>query len=244
MASGSRRFEFGWLEVFGLILVFAGGSVVVFFLGVFVGKGLQESRLAREERVVRLPIDPVAAAVPARKRPARPGAAPVKAPPAEGAPSQAAPAVRPTASLELAVRPAPVATAVPVRPSPAVATAVPRPTAPAVVARPTPSPEPVRVVAIPTARPSPAKPRTQLMGSARGKWSVQVNATKDAYTARKIVQDLRRRGYNAYAVEVQLRGEVWYRVRVGRFPTMQDATSMVVRLKNSERYSRAFLVEE
>ena len=54
-----HRFEFGWLEVLGLILVFAAGSTVVFFLGVFVGKGLQESRLAREERVVRLPIDGV-----------------------------------------------------------------------------------------------------------------------------------------------------------------------------------------
>lgn len=235
MAGGSRRFEFGWLEVFGLIVVFAAGSVVVFFLGVFVGKGLQESRLAREERVVRLPIDPVAANVGARaKKPPRPVVAPDRVAPA--------PAVQPTSSLQLAVHPAPSPTEAVVRPSP-VATAVPRPTEPAVVVRPTPSPEPVRVAAIPTASPR-ARPKNALIGSPRGKWSVQVNATKDAYTARKIVQDLRRRGYNAYAVEVQLRGEVWYRVRVGRFPTMQDATAMVVRLKNAERYSRAFLVEE
>lgn len=234
MASGSRRFEFGWLEVFGLILVFAGGSVVVFFLGVFVGKGLQESRLAREERVVRLPIDPVAASVPAPKQQKRPAAAPVGA----------APAPQATSSLKLAVRPAPVPTESVVPRPTAAPTAVPRPTEPAVVVRPTPSPEPVRVAAVPTASPRAAPKRGRMIGDARGKWSVQVNATKDAYTARKIVQDLRRRGYNAYAVEVQLRGEVWYRVRVGRFPTMQDATAMVVRLKNNERYTRAFLVEE
>ncbi len=235
MASGSRRFEFGWLEVFGLILVFAGGSVVVFFLGVFVGKGLQESRLAREERVVRLPIDPVAGQAAAPIRPKTPRVAGRKAP--------TAPNPRPTGGFQLAVRNAPSPTAIPVRPSPVPSAAPPMPTAEAVVPRSTPSPDPVRVVSIPTASPRKAR-GSGLIGDARGKWSVQVNATKDAYTARKIVQDLRRRGYNAYAVDVQLRGEVWYRVRVGRFPTMQDATSMVVRLKNTERYTRAFLVEE
>lgn len=236
MAGGSRRFEFGWLEVFGLILVFAGGSVIVFFLGVFVGKGLQESRLAREERVVRLPIDPTVAEAPPARRPARP-LAPA---PREGA----APEPRPTSAFQLAVRPAASPTTEPAAaPSPVATVPLPRPTEPPVEVRPTPSPEPVRVVAIPTASPRP-RSRTKMIGEPRGAWSVQVNATKDAYTARKIVQDLRRRGYNSYAVEVQLRGETWYRVRVGRFPTMQEATAMVVRLKNSERYTRAFLVEE
>lgn len=236
MAGGSRRFEFGWLEVFGLILVFAGGSVVVFFLGVIVGKGLQENRLAREERVVRLPIDPVAPeAAPSARRPK----------PAER--GVVAPAPAPTAGFRLAVRPAPSATAVSLRPSPTTTTNLasprPAPTASPRFARPTVSPSPVAVAAIPTASPRPDA-RRQMIGGPRGSWSVQVNATRDAYTARKIVQDLRRRGYNGYAVEVRLRGELWYRVRVGRFPTMQDATAMVVRLKNMERYSRAFLVEE
>lgn len=238
MAGGSRRFEFGWLEVFGLILVFAGGSVVVFFLGVFVGKGLQESQLAREERIVRLPIDPAVAAAPAAPKGAP--AAPIRPAPAVAAQATAVPQARPTVALQLAVRPAPSPSAERVRPSPVPTAPPPRPTAPPVVVAPTPSPDPVRY-ARPTASP---RARTALIGSPRGKWSVQVNATKDAYTARKIVQDLRRRGYNAYAVDVQLRGEVWYRVRVGRFPTMQDATAMVVRLKNTERYTRAFLVEE
>ena len=218
MAGGSRRFEFGWLEVLGLILVFAGGSVIVFFLGVFVGKGLQESRLAREERVVRLPIDPVAIGelAPAGRR-----SGPATT-------SQTGPAPGPTAGIRLAVRPAPTASVAP-RLSPSVAlTPPPRPTVPPVAALPTPSPEPLQVAAIPTASPR-AQTGSQMIGGARGSWSVQVNATKDAYTARKMVQDLRRRGYNAYAVEVQLRGELWYRVRVGRFPTMQAATAMVVR---------------
>jgi cell division septation protein DedD len=214
MAGGSRRFEFGWLEVFGLILVFAGGSVVVFFLGVFVGKGLQENRIAREERVFRLAIDPIEEAA----RPAKP------------APSGAAsvPSPQATTAFALAVRPAPSPSA-------------PAPSAAAMVAAPSPAPTEVRLAQAPSPAPSPS---AALMGAGRGSWSVQVNATKDRSTARQIVEQLRGRGYNAYTVEVPVRGETWYRVRVGRFPTMGAATAMVVRLKSEERYNRAFLVEE
>jgi cell division septation protein DedD len=83
-----------------------------------------------------------------------------------------------------------------------------------------------------------------MVGAPRGKWSVQVNATKDAYTARRIVQRLRQRGYNAYAIEVVYRDEPVYRVRVGRFPTMESATAVLVRLKNEEQFTRAYLAEE
>ena len=236
MADRSRRFEFGWLEVLGLIFVFALGSVVVFFLGVFVGKGLHESRLAREERVVRLPIDPEAIGVVSTGGSSEP--APSKAPEAVS-PS-------PASGFRLAVRAAPSPTAAPkVRPgavgSP-MGEASPKPVPATPSPRPLPTATPTNVpAALPTAS---SEPTTGLLGGAQGTWSVQVNATRDAYTARKLVQELRNKGYNAYAVEVSLRGEAWYRVRVGRFPTMQAATAMVVRLKNRERYSRAFLVEE
>ena len=83
-----------------------------------------------------------------------------------------------------------------------------------------------------------------MLGGPRGTWSVQVNATKDAFTARTIVQDLQRRGFNAYTVDVQLRGELWYRVRVGRFATMQEATGAIGKLRSTERYQRSFLVED
>lgn len=217
MARGSRRFEFGWLEVLGLILVFAGGSAIVFLLGIFVGKGLQEREVRSEETIVRLPVggEAVAEKRPSRE-PSRPAVAPV-------------PTVSP--AIRLAVKPAPTA-------SP-----VPRPTS-----SPSPAPKPpastrVPVLAGPTAAPSPPAP-TQIPVSEDGRWAVQVNATKDAGTARRLIFELRQKGYSAYLVEVRLRGETWYRVRVGRFATMAQATGMVVRLKNKERYPRAFLVEE
>jgi cell division septation protein DedD len=219
MAGGKgHRFEFGWLEVLGLILVFGAGSAVVFFLGIFVGKGLQESRLAREERVVRLPIEglqnePVARA---------PEAAAAGTDPATQAQNP---------DVRLAVR-APDA-----RPSadPAAAAA--------------PSPVPAELI-LPTAvleapvRPSPSPTESVAQVASSGRWSVQVNATRDAPTAKRLVDYLRARGFDAYEVRVDVRGETWYRVRVGRYPTMQEATAMVVRLRNEDRSSRAFLVED
>jgi cell division septation protein DedD len=209
-----HRFEFGWLEVLGLILVFAAGSTVVFFLGVFVGKGLQESRLAREERVVRLPIDGLTGELPP---------APGAPPPADGEGSPAG------ADVRLAVR------APEMRPS-------------GEAAPPAATPPPGSLI-LPTAvleAPRPSATPTEVVSqlAQAGRWSVQVNATRDAPTAKRLVDYLRARGFDAYEVRVDVRGEIWYRVRVGRYPTMQEATAMVVRLRNEEQSSRAFLVED
>ena len=221
MAGGRRRFEFGWLEVLGLILAFAGGSAVVFFLGVFVGKGLQESRVRSGENVVRLPIDePDQKTVRAAAPQVRPSpAVAVKARP------------KPTSAFRLAVKPAPTATRVP--------RVVPTRVPPRAVATAAPAPVATRTPVRPAATPMPTvDPRIE------GTWAVQVNATKDQATATRLILQLEARGYPAYLFKVRLRGETWYRVRVGRFATMEQATAMVVRLKNKERYPRAFLVEE
>jgi cell division protein FtsN len=234
MAREGGRFEFGWLGILGMFTIFTAGSVVIFFLGIYVGKGLQESRLAREERVVRLPVSPGdTGAELADVRPYEPAAQPQ--------PAQ-------TASVNLAVRSGvqPVATA-----SPA---AVPPPTA-AVVAAPAPTTTPAVVAPQPTGivivRTSPAPdalakaeaPMASVRPAAKY-WSVQVNATKDQATADRLVERLTELGYQAFIVRVRLADETWYRVRVGRFPTMEAATAVVMRLKNEERYSRAFLVNE
>ncbi|MBY0274763.1 hypothetical protein K2Z84_05455, partial [Candidatus Binatia bacterium] len=88
---GGGRFEFGWLGILGMFFVFTAGSVVIFFLGIYVGKGLQESRLAREERVVRLPVSPGEGTTEAAREP-------------EAEPVAAAPQPAASASVNLAVR--------------------------------------------------------------------------------------------------------------------------------------------
>ena len=224
-----RRFEFGWLEVLGLVLIFAGGSAVVFFLGVFVGKNLQENRLAREERVVRLQVQPPAADT--RNDTARDNELPLYNELAQGGPT----------------------------PSPGVTLAVKRPPEGAAVAVAEAQPSPAPSHAAPARSPAaggfddmvrassttpPAVARAEVPRAGEGSWSVQVNATKDEAVADSVVKQLLAHGYNSYIVKVNLQGETWYRVRVGRFPTMEAATAIVMRLKNEERFPRAFLVNE
>lgn len=228
---GGGRFEFGWLGIFGMFTVFAAGSVVIFFLGIYVGKGLQESRLAREERVVRLPVSPgESGAEMARDSSEAPAAG-------------ALPAA--TAGVSLAVRSVvePVATSSPAAVAP-IAVATPAAEPPVVEVQPTVAP--VAVARVPAPTPDTfAKAEARPTAKPGGKsWSVQVNATKDQATADRLVSRLSELGYQAFIVRVRLADETWYRVRVGRFPTMEAATAVVMRLKNEERYSRAFLVNE
>jgi cell division protein FtsN len=228
------RFEFGWFGILGLLFVFTAGSTVIFFLGVYVGKGLQESRLAREERVVRLPVSQgEGSAETARVSEPR-----TSEPVADGQPA-------PTANVNLAVRSAvePAATAAPI----ASAAPLPVATPPRLVEQPlqaTAAAAPVvHGTPVPDALAKAELPRgTPKFGGKS--WSVQVNATKDQETADRLVARLNELGYQSFIVRVKIADETWYRVRVGRFPTMEAATAVVMRLKNEERYSRAFLVNE
>src|SRR5581483_6711210 len=223
----ARRFEFGWLEVFGLILIFGAGSAVVFFLGIFVGKGLQESRLAREERLVRLPVD---AGGGARAGEASDNELRLSDELARGGPAA-------TPAVNLAVRrsteTAPTAEPGRLVGAPGAAPAAPAAAVPGAV--PTAFPETAHAEEITRAAPVPSPAarigeRVEETGSAAAgrSWSVQVNATRDEATANGLVRRLQERGYNAYVVKVGLQGDTWYRVRVGRFPTMEAATAVVV----------------
>ena len=237
---GGGRFEFGWFGIFGMFFVFTAGSVVIFFLGIYVGKGLQESRLAREERVVRLPVTQGEGSAESARDSERPRSSEQVA---QGQPQPAA-----TANVNLAVRSAvePVATGNPAMaatmapqvaatPPRVIAAAAPPTAASAPVVRSTPAADALAKAELPRA--------TAKMNGTKG-WSVQVNATKDEATADRLVARLTELGYQSFIVRVRLADETWYRVRVGRFPTMEAATAVVMRLKNEERYSRAFLVNE
>lgn len=261
MAREGRRFEFGWLEVLGLILTFALGSALVFFLGIFVGKGLQESQLVRDDRTVKLPIGEAAegsgAATGTEVSGATPPEAVGEAPAAAGAPAVNL-AVRPPQATATA-RPGPTATVAPGAVATPVPTAAgggvaptskptskptPRPT-PKPTSKPTPRPTP-KPTPKPTPRPSrvPAAATGTPAPRAGAGWSVQVNATRDEATANGLVRRLQEKGYNAYVVRVGRDGETWYRVRVGRFPTMEAASAAVGRLKSDGQFSGSFLVND
>lgn len=70
-------------------------------------------------------------------------------------------------------------------------------------------------------------------------WSVQVNSYPDAKSASDLIDRLKNKGYNAFVTEANVNGKVWYRVRVGRFASRDEAIKTEAALKNND-YPKAF----
>lgn len=71
-------------------------------------------------------------------------------------------------------------------------------------------------------------------------WTVQVNALPDEKTARAWVDRLKDKGYQAYVSEVNHNGKLWYRVRVGRFETREEADKVGAVLRSKENFVKSF----
>jgi cell division protein FtsN len=70
-------------------------------------------------------------------------------------------------------------------------------------------------------------------------WSVQVNSYPDAKSATDLIDRLKNKGYNAFVTEANIKGKIWYRVRVGRFGSREEAVRTETALKN-DNYPKAF----
>lgn len=199
-------------QVFALIFGFLITSGLIFLFGIWVGRDVAERRLAQEERVVRVPI-------------------PVQPTPKEGDQESDVDLAFYQRLKEKAyqrLQETPVAVA-------ATATATPTQVALAQVATATRAP--TRVVEKPTPRPTPIAEAKKPMPAERmdewadAGWTVQVNATTSVQEATEMARGLRAKGYDAYTVQAPMRGQTWYRVRVGRFSTHDKAKEVEVRLK-------------
>jgi len=95
-------------------------------------------------------------------------------------------------------------------------------------------------VAVALAGPVDATPPT----GPRGVWSVQVTATRESRTANDLVHRLRAKGYDAYVVRAPRQGGMFYRVRVGHFPSMDGASQMVSRLRREPGVPEAFVASD
>ena len=143
------------------------------------------------------------------------------------------------------------------RAAPAVA-AAPRPTAgksappPARAGSPKPPPAPVAAPA--SSRPAPQAeahvppPAPALAArfepSAGGGWTVLANPTRSRGEAEALERQLRSRGYDATVVEVLRDGDAWYRLRVGRYPSADQATAAMHKLREHEGVEHAFVASE
>ena len=57
-------------------------------------------------------------------------------------------------------------------------------------------------------------------------WAVQISAAPTRKVADKLVQQLKAKGYDGYVVEANVKGQTYYRVRVGRFSKQEEAESI------------------
>jgi len=115
------------------------------------------------------------------------------------------------------------------RPSPLVAASPPSP-------KPTPAkrPEPKAPSPSPAVKKAPEE----------GKWSVQVLASRDPQTARRLAQSLAREGYRTRVVELRGAGGTRYRVRVGPFASFERATEAARRLRRRPGITEAFVASD
>lgn len=121
----------------------------------------------------------------------------------------------PPATAKPSAEPKPAPKAKPVEPSPA-AKSSPKAVTPVPVPKPTPKPK---------ARAVPEKDH----------FSVQVASVQESRGAERLVEQLRRKGYQAYQIRSEVTGKgVWYRIRVGAFEDRGAAEKMLARLKGDK----------
>lgn len=232
-----KRFYFSRGQMVLLGGAFALASVIIFFLGVITGKGIEERRIVKmEEPPVKIPIKPAAPGGPAGQggttkeemtfyntltKPT-------------GAEPSAEPEPKETKPAEKTAKPESKESKPQAKESkPRTKEAPPAPKPIEKKAETTPSPE---------AAPQSASPveTAESKESSKG-WTVQVNAFPDERSAKTWVDRLKNKGYNAYVNEVNVKGKIWYRVRVGQYGTREEAKKVEESLKTKENYTKSFI---
>jgi cell division septation protein DedD len=117
--------------------------------------------------------------------------------------------------------------------------------------KPTPAEKPVNSEPkSPATKPADEKPaaapeqpqKTQTAEpTAERAWSVQIKSSPDKKFADTWANRLKAKGYDAFVVEGDVKGQTWYRVRVGRFAAKQDAEELRAALESKEGLSGGFL---
>ena len=92
-----------------------------------------------------------------------------------------------------------------------------------------------------TAEPKPATHPPAKKDLVTNIWSVQISATQDRSAAQLLQDRLKGKGFDAFVVEAEVNSGRWYRVRVGRFSSSQEADKMRQDLQVKESLANAFV---
>ena len=251
---GRGQFQFTIVELTVLAVSFTVTSVLVFLLGLYVGREFAAQHAPVDERVARVRVtDPSqpetrkAEPDPATLAPLFDSDQAVQQPVTPGEPP--APPVPPRV-LDESSQPPQAAS-----PEPAVPGGLPRPELappateepePAVSSRPS---EQDRVVAVEKEPPEPSTPpaESELASSTERRatrsvtYTVQVLATRNRTEADALVEDLKAHDLGAFVAAVEDAGGRWYRVRIGRFDEPRSARTMVERCKRELGLGQAYV---
>jgi cell division septation protein DedD len=74
-------------------------------------------------------------------------------------------------------------------------------------------------------------------------WTVQASATTDINDAKALLDHLKAKGYDAFIVEAEVKGQYWYRIRVGNLPSRQEAQALGKTLQSKEGFRDAFVAQ-
>jgi cell division septation protein DedD len=72
-------------------------------------------------------------------------------------------------------------------------------------------------------------------------WTVQVKSSPEKKYADSWADRLKTKGYDAFVVDADVKGQTWYRVRVGHFAARQEAEALRATLESKEGLSGSFL---
>jgi cell division septation protein DedD len=220
-----KRYYFSGGQLVLLGGAFTLASIVIFLMGMFVGKGIEERKIVKsEEPSIKIPVKPSSQT-------------------SNGAPG--AQAKEELTFYDTLTKPAAPQAVIEEKPK---ETKQPQKVAKLEVKENKPpgreETPPLKAIERKTERFVPAAEahqRAPLPGAAEQKgWTVQVNAFPDERSAKIWVDRLKNKGYNAYLTEVHHKGRLWYRVRVGRYGTREDADRWVETLRNKENLANAF----
>jgi cell division septation protein DedD len=224
-----RRFYFSRGQLLLLGGAFTVSLLLIFFLGIVVGRGIEERKIARpEEPLIKIPVKP-----PTQSG----GAAGVGQAKEEltfydtlGKSSRDA-ALLEEKSGELKEA------AKPIKPEP-------REIKPQGRERAAPTSLRVEEKAV-AHKPNPASTLHPIEPSEPSKaWYVQVNAFPDEKSGQIWVDRLKNKGYNAYLTEGRNQGKLWYRVRVGRYSSREEAEKVADVLRVRENFTKAFATRQ
>ena len=222
-----KRFYFSRGQLVLLGGAFTLTALIIFFLGIFVGRGIEERRMVRpEDPLIRIPVNPSTQG----------GGAGSASPPKEELTfyDTLAKSSKNESSLEEKAAE---------RKSPEKVVRSERKEVKVKGREASPSVSPQAEERPPRQNPNAVQLSNTIEESGKA-WYVQANAFPDEKSGKVSVDRLKNKGYNAHLMEARNNGKLWYRVRVGEFSSREEAERIADILKSKENFPKAFATRQ